>query len=49
MLHNETLDLIPLNDYKRVCNSYAIYIVLFAIFFIIFYALAVLLSIFNGI
>ena len=35
MLHNETLDVIPLNDYKRVCNSCTIYIVLFAVFFII--------------
>ena len=34
MLHNETLDIIPLNDYKKVCNSCTIYIVLFAVFFI---------------
>ena len=25
MLHNETLDMIPLNDYKKVCNSCTIY------------------------
>ena len=34
MLHNETLDVIPLNDYKKACNSCAIYIELFAVFFI---------------
>ena len=34
MFHNETLDVIPLNDYKKVCNSCTIYIVLFAVFFI---------------
>ena len=34
MLHNETLDVIPLNDYKKVRNSCTIYIVLFAVFFI---------------
>ena len=34
MLHNETLDVIPSNDYKKVCNSCTIYIVLFAVFFI---------------
>ena len=34
LLHNETLDVIPLNDYKKVCNSCAIHIVLFAVFFI---------------
>ena len=27
MLHNETLDVIPLNDYKTVCNSCTIYTV----------------------
>ena len=26
MLHNETLDVIPLNVYKEVCNSCTIYI-----------------------
>ena len=39
MLYNETLDLIslntiPLNVYKKVCNSCTIYIVLLAVFFI---------------
>ena len=34
MLLNETLDVIPLNKYKKVCNSCTTYIVLFAIFFI---------------
>ena len=34
MLHNETLNVIPLNVYKKVCNSCTIYIVLFAVFFI---------------
>ena len=32
MLQNETLDVIPLNHYKKVCNSCTIYIVLFAVF-----------------
>ena len=40
MLHNETLnviplDVIPLNDYKKVCCSCTLYVVLFAVFFII--------------
>ena len=39
MLYNETLDVIslntiPLSVYKKVCNSYTIYIVFFAVFFI---------------
>ena len=34
MLHNETLDLIPLNNYKKVCHSCPVYLVLFAVFFI---------------
>ena len=34
MLHNETLNVISLNDFEKVCNSCTIYIVLFAIFFI---------------
>ena len=34
ILHNETLNVIPLNDYKKVCNSCSIYPVLFAVFFI---------------
>ena len=35
MLHNETLDLISLNNYKKVCSSCTIYIVLFVIFLVI--------------
>ena len=34
MLHDETLNVIPLNDYEKVRNSCTIYIVLFAVFFI---------------
>ena len=34
MLYNESLDAIPSNDYKKVCNSCTIYIALFAVFFI---------------
>ena len=34
MLHNETLNVIPLNVYKKACNSCTIYIVLFAVFFL---------------
>ena len=39
MLYNETLnvvplDIIPLNVYKKVCNSCMVYIVLFVVFFI---------------
>ena len=34
VLHNETLDVIPLNDYKKMRSSCAIYIVLFVVFFI---------------
>ena len=34
MFHNETLDVISLNDYKKVCNTCTIYTVLFAVFFI---------------
>ena len=35
MIYNETLNVIPLNDYQKVCNSCTIYIVLFAIFLVI--------------
>ena len=40
MLYNETLniillDAVPLSVYKKVCNSCTIYIVLFALFFIV--------------
>ena len=34
MFYNETLDVVPLNDYTKVCNSCTIHIVLFAVFFI---------------
>ena len=38
MLYNKTLNVMPLeislNDYKKVCNSCTIYIVLFAVFYI---------------
>ena len=32
MLYNETLDVISLNVYKKVCSSYMVYIVLFVVF-----------------
>ena len=35
MLHNETLDVISLNDYIKVCGSCTLYIVLFVIFLVI--------------
>ena len=40
MLHNEALNVIPLdvihlNDYKKVCGSCTLYIVLFVIFLVI--------------
>ena len=34
MLYNETLDVIPLNVYKKVCTSCMIYILLFVVFLI---------------
>ena len=34
MLYNETLDVIPLNVYKKVCSSCTVYIVLFTVFLI---------------
>ena len=34
MIYNETLDEIPLNDYKKVWGSCTLYTVLFAVFFI---------------
>ena len=34
MLYNETLNAIPLNVYKKVCNSCMVYIVLFVVFLI---------------
>ena len=35
MFYNETLDVIPLNVYKKVCSSCMVYIVLFVVFLII--------------
>ena len=35
MIYNETLDEITLNDYKIVCGSCTLYIVLFVIFLVI--------------
>ena len=32
MIYNETLNAIPLNDYKKVCGSCTLYIVLFVVF-----------------
>ena len=34
MLYNETLDVIPLNVYKKVFSSCMVYIVLFVVFLI---------------
>ena len=34
MIYNETLNAITLNDYKKVCGSYTLHIVLFAVFFV---------------
>ena len=34
MFHNEALDVIPLNNYKKVCGSCTTYTVLFAVFFL---------------
>ena len=31
---NETIDIIPLNVYKKVCNCYMVYIILFVVFLI---------------
>ena len=35
MIYNETLDEIPLNDYKKVCGSCILYTVLVAMFSVI--------------
>ena len=35
VIYNSTLNAIPLNDYRKICNSCTVYIVLLAIFFII--------------
>ena len=34
MIYNETVNTIPLNDYKKVCGSCTLYIVLFAVFLV---------------
>ena len=34
MLYNGTLNVVPLNVYKKVCSSCMVYIVLFAVFLI---------------
>ena len=34
MLYDETLNVTPLNVYKKVCSSYMVYIVLFVVFLI---------------
>ena len=34
MIYNETLDTIPLNVYKNMCGSCALYIVLFVVFLV---------------
>ena len=34
MIYNETLDRIPLNNYKKVCGSFTLYIVLFVVFLV---------------
>ena len=35
MIHNETLDAIPLNVYENVCSTFTPYIVLFGVFLVI--------------
>ena len=49
MLYNETLNAIPLNIYKKVCNSCTIYIVSFAVFFVTSIFISSFLFIFIGI
>ena len=34
MIYNETLNTIPLNDYKKVCGSCTLYIILFVVFLV---------------
>ena len=34
MIYNETLNTVPLNNYKNVCGSCTLYIVLFAVFLV---------------
>ena len=47
LVDNETLDVTPLNDYKKVCNSCTINIVLFAVFFITSICISSLFIYFN--
>ena len=49
MLYNGTLNLIPFNVYKKVCNSCMIYILLFVVFLIIniFMTICLFLSLFK--
>ena len=35
MIYNGTLNAIPLNDYRKLCNSCTVYIALLVIFFIV--------------
>ena len=51
---NETLDLIPLdaiplNVYRKVCNSFIVYMILFVVFLVTIYKFVVFLSTFIGI
>ena len=47
MLYNETLNAIPLNVYKKVCNFCMIYIVLFVVFLIIDISIAIYVYLFR--
>ena len=49
MLYNETLDVIPLNVYKKMCSSCMVYIVLFALSLIASICICYILFIFIGI
>ena len=46
MIYNGTLNVIPLNDYKKVCGCCTIYIVLFAILFILLVTSTIISSVF---
>ena len=35
MIYNGTLNVIPLNDYRKICNPYTVYIVLLVMFLIV--------------
>ena len=35
MIYNGTLNVIPLNDYGKICNSCTVYVVLLVTFFMI--------------